>query len=299
MPETDSRPAPTVDPLLLARLGRLSLMARSVVEGVIAGLHRSPYRGLSLEFTSHRAYTPGDEIRRIDWKAFGRLDRFFVKEYEEETNLRAHVLVDASASMAYGAGTGKYGYASLLACALVYLLLRQRDAVGLTVYGEEARGSLPARSALNHLEACARELERHVPGGVADTPGALEALASGLRKRGLVILVSDLLDDPELLFLSLQKLRHRRHDVVVLQVLDGDELSLPFDDPARFLDLETRLRVDADATEIRREYRRLIDRHVGTVRHACHANRIDHALFVTSEPLEQSLVRYLSRREGR
>jgi uncharacterized protein (DUF58 family) len=285
--------------LLLARLGRLSLMARSVVEGAIAGLHRSPYRGLSLEFTSHRAYAPGDEIRRIDWKAFGRLDRFFVKEYEEETNLRAHVLVDASASMAYGGAQGKYGYASLLACALVYLLLRQRDSVGLTVYGEETRGSLPARSTFNHLEACARELERHAPGGTGDTASALEALASGLRKRGLIILVSDLLDEPERLFVSLQKLRHRRHDAIVMQVLHRDELGLPFDEPTLFLDMETPLRVAADAAEVRREYRRLIDRHVATVRQACHANRVDHALFVTSEPLEQSLVRYLSRREGR
>jgi uncharacterized protein (DUF58 family) len=288
-----------IDPLLLAKLSRLSLLARTVVEGIIAGLHKSPYRGLAMEFTAHRPYTPGDEIRRIDWKAYGRLDRFFIKEYEEETNLRAYLMVDASASMGYGRQVSKLRYASLLACSVAYLLLRQRDSMGLVTYRDQLKKIIPPRNAFNHLELMAAELEGLEPKDGTDTPRAIETLASGLKRRSLIVIISDLLDDPDRFSLSLKQLRHQRNDVIVFQVLDPDELELPFDRQTLFLDSESDLRVATNPSEIRREYRKILGEYVERIRSFCHANAVDHQLFNTAEPLDRALVRYLSRREKR
>lgn len=290
--------SPLLEPHLLARLGRLSLLARYVVEGVIAGLHRSPYRGFSMEFTSHRAYSPGDEIRRVDWKAYGRLDRFFVKEYEEETNLKAHILVDTSASMGYGRRGSKLAYGSLLACSLAYLLLRQRDSVGLALFRDRILRTISPRSAMSQLETIARELDQAEAGEGTDAGSAIEALASGLKRRGLIILISDLLDDPERVSLSLKQLRHQKHDVIVFQLLDRDELELPFERPSLFVDSESDLRVSTSAPDIRRDYKEILGTYLARLRSFCHANWVDYALFPTDVPLELALVRYLSRREG-
>jgi uncharacterized protein (DUF58 family) len=252
-----------------------------------------------MEFTSHRPYVPGDEIRRIDWKAYARMDRHFIKEYEEETNLRAHLVVDCSASMGYGEPLSKFRYASVLACSLAYLLLRQRDSVGLVTYRRGIARMLPARSAFSHLEAVAGELEAAVPEGETDTGRAIESLASGLKRRSLIVLVSDLLDDPERIFLALKQLRHQRHDVVVFQVLHEDELTLPFGKPTLFLDAESDQRVATHPADIRAEYRRILGDYLERVRSFCHATAVDHQLFSTAEPLDTALVRYLSRREGR
>jgi uncharacterized protein (DUF58 family) len=298
-PRPQSAPGGMFDPLVLAKLGRLSLLARTVVEGVIAGLHRSPYRGFSLEFTSHRAYSPGDEIRRIDWKAYGRIDRYFIKEYEEETNLKAYLLVDGSASMGYGRAVSKLRHASLLACSLSYLLLRQRDSVGLAVYRESLLRLIPARSTFNHLEVLAGELEGLTPAAGTDTARAVEALAQGLRRRSLIIVISDLLDDPDRLGRALKQLRHRKHDVIVFQVLDGDELELPFNRQTLFLDPESDLKVATNPADIRSEYRAILGEYLERIRHLCHSTAIDYALLSTAEPLDRSLVRFLSRRMGR
>jgi uncharacterized protein (DUF58 family) len=292
-------PGTLYDPLLLAGIGRLSLIARSVVEGVIAGLHRSPYRGFSLEFTSHRPYAPGDEIRRIDWKAYGRVDRYFVKEYEEETNLKAWVMVDSSASMGYGRGVTKLRFASLLACSLSYLLVRQRDSVGLATFRDGLLRVTPARSAFNHLEAIATELESTGPVGTTDTARAIEALASGLKRRGLIILISDLLDDPDRIALALKSLRHRKNDVIVLQVLDPDELDLPFSRQTLFLDPEGEAKVQTDPADIRADYQGILGAWLDRLRSLCHANQVDYELFSTGKPLDRALIRYLSRREAR
>jgi uncharacterized protein (DUF58 family) len=287
-----------LDPLLLAKMGRLSLVARQVVEGVITGLHRSPYRGLSTEFTEHRQYTPGDEIRRIDWKAYGRLDKYFVKEYEEETNLKAYLMVDCSASMGYGEGLTKYAYGSILASALAYLLLRQRDSVGLVTYTDDVLRIIPPRSSFNHLEVISSELEDREPAGSTDTVRAIEVLASGLKRRGLIILVTDALEDPEGLALSLKQLRHKRNEVILFQVLTDEELNLPFRRPALFLDPESDDRVVTSPEDIRREYRKILGKHLEKIKWACHANHVDYELFSTGRPLDQALVRYLARREG-
>jgi uncharacterized protein (DUF58 family) len=299
MPPEDHRKniSELLDPLLVARLGRLSLVARHVVEGVIAGLHRSPYRGLSMEFTEHRQYVPGDEIRRIDWKAYGRLDKYFIKEYEEETNLKAYIMVDCSASMGYGRELSKFRYASLLAASLAYLLLRQRDSVGLVTYNDGIRKLIPPRSAVNHLEIIAGELEGRETGGETDTGRAVEMLASSLKRRSLIIIISDVLDDPERFALSLKQLRHKRNEAIVFQVLDDDEISFPFKRPTLFLDLESEERITTSPEDIKKEYKRILARHLERVKRSCHSNFVDYELFPTDGSLSQALVRYLARRE--
>jgi uncharacterized protein (DUF58 family) len=293
------RPGRYFDPVVLARISNLTLRARHVVEGLMAGLHRSSLRGLSVEFAQHRPYTPGDELRRVDWKLFGRQDRYFVKEYEAETNLRAHLFVDASASMGYaGSGISKFDYAATLAASLAYLMLLQRDAVGLVLMGAGAPRVLPARSQPHHLHAIIAELEGARPAGATDVRAALAEVAGGLHRRGLCILISDLLDDPQGVEQGLRHLHHRRHDLMVLQLADRDELELPFNKLTLFRDLEGPLQLTTDPREIRREYCAAVEEHLAQVRALCRRTGADHDLFVTDEPLDRGLVRYLARREG-
>ena len=293
------RPGRYFDPVVLGRISNLTLRARHVVEGLMAGLHRSSLRGLSVEFAQHRPYTPGDELRRVDWKLFGRQDRYFVKEYEAETNLRAHLFVDASASMGYaGSGISKFDYAATLAASLAYLMLLQRDAVGLVLMGAGAPRVLPARSQPHHLHAIIAELEAARPAGATDVRAALAEVAGGLHRRGLCILISDLLDDPQGVEQGLRHLRHRRHDLMVLHLADRDELELPFSKLTLFRDLEGPLQLTTDPREIRREYCAAVEEHLAQVRALCRRTGADHDLFVTDEPLDRGLVRYLARREG-
>jgi uncharacterized protein (DUF58 family) len=292
------RPGRYFDPAVLARISNLTLRARHVVEGLMAGLHRSSLRGLSVEFSEHRPYTPGDELRRVDWKLFGRQDRYFVKEYEAETNLRAHLFVDASASMAYGGSAmSKFDYAATLAASLAYLMLLQRDAVGLVVMGAGPPRVLPPRSQPHHLQAIIAELEAARPAGATDVRAALAEVAGGLHRRGLCILISDLLDDPQGVEQGLRHLHHRRHDLMVLQLADRDELELPFRKLTLFRDLEGPLQLTTDPREIRREYCAAIEEHLAQVRALCRRSGADHDLFVTDQPLDRGLVRYLARRE--
>ena len=297
--EGPALPGRYFDPTVLARISNLTLRARHVVEGLMAGLHRSSLRGLSVEFSEHRAYAPGDELRRVDWKLFGRQDRYFVKEYEAETNLRAHLFVDASASMGYaGSGLSKYDYAATVAASLAYLMLLQRDAVGLVLMGAGPPRVLPPRSRLHHLRAIIAELEAARPAGAADVRATLADVAGGLHRRGLCILVSDLLDDPQGLELGLRHLHHRKNDVMVLHVADRDELELPFDRLTLFRDLERPLELTTDPREIRREYRAVFEEHLAAVRGLCRRGGADYELLVTDQAPERALVRYLARREG-
>ena len=293
------RPGRYFDPVVLARISNLQLRARHVVEGLMAGLHRSSLRGLSVEFSEHRPYAPGDELRRIDWKLFGRQDRYYVKEYEAETNLRAHLFVDASASMGYaGGGVSKFDCAATIAASLAYLMLLQRDAVGLVLMGPGGPRVLPPRSQPHHLHAIIAELEAARPAGKTDVRAALAEVAGGLRRRGLCVLISDLLDDPEGLELGLRHLHHRRNDLMVLQVADRDELELPFTKLTRFVDLESPLELTTDPREIRAEYRAAVTEHLGRVRGLCRRTGADYELVVTDESLDGALVRYLARRGG-
>jgi len=258
MPTSTSRDLRFLDPAVIARLGTMELKARTVVEGFLSGLHRSPYKGFSVEFAEYRQYLPGDDLSTLDWKVYARTDRHYIKKYEEETNLECHLLLDVSASMAYrgGAPMSKLEYGSVLAASLAFLMNRQRDATGLIAFDERIAFRLPASARPGHLHALLLGLEHLKPGTRSDVGRPLHQLAEALVKRSLVVLISDLLDDPEPIIKGLRHLRFRGTDVVVFQVLDPHELTFPFQGASRFRDVESNAEVTADAASVRAAYLR-------------------------------------------
>lgn len=287
------------DPAVLARLSNLYLKARWVVEGMMSGLHRSRAKGFSVEFEQHREYAPGDELRRLDWKALGKVDRYFIKEYEDESNLRAHLVLDVSASMDYSSnGVTKFEYASILVASLAYLILRQQDAVGLTTFSTQIDSALPPKATRAYLVELLQHLESRTTHGETSIGRILGEVASGLRRRGLVILVSDLLDEPESILEGLRLFRFKGNDVLVFHVLDETELTLPFSGNTRFEDIEDAgLRVTADPRAIQAEYQKTVNAHIEALRSGCHRHAIDYQLVSTSTPLDQAMVSYLSWRK--
>lgn len=228
-----------LDPAALDRFGRLELLARLIVEGVMSGLHKSPFKGFSVEFAEHRHYGPGDEIRHIDWRAFGKTDRFFVKEFEEETNLKAYLVVDTSGSMAYAGRTiSKLDYARQLAAAFAYMMISQRDAVGLVTFDSALRAMIPARSAPSHFSVLCKSLAETIPGGERPLSGILHGLAETIKRRGMVMIFSDGFDKLDDLTSALKHLRHRRHEVVLFHVLAPEEEEFPFRGQTQFKNLE-------------------------------------------------------------
>lgn len=292
-----ARPREFLDPAVLARLGTLDLKARTVVEGFLSGLHRSPFKGFSVEFAEYRQYIHGDDLSTIDWKVFARSDRHYVKKFEEETNLRCHVLLDISASMGYGShGITKYEYAQCLAASLGYLMNRQRDAVGLAAFDDEIRTMLPASARPGHLRALLLTLEQLRLGNQTNVSKPLHQLADTLTKRGMVVLISDLLDDPERVIRGLKDFRFRGTDVIVFHVLDPDELTFPFERATRFEDLETREEVMAVPSVARAQYLKGIGDLVDRYKRELGSAGIDYLQLSTAEPLEMALLAYLSTR---
>lgn len=286
------------DPLVLARLSNLYLRARWVVEGIMSGIHRSRSKGFSVEFESHREYSPGDELRRIDWKALGKFDRYFIKETEDETNLRATLVLDASASMDYSSnGVTKFEYASILTASLAYLILKQQDAAGVVTFSDKVESFIPPKAKRGYIFEILRALEAHRPSGETNTGRILQEIAGKMKRRGMVILVSDLLDDPEEVLKGLRLFRFNGHDVIVFHVMDSAEIELPFDGNILFEDLEQAdLKVTADPQTIRQAYRGVVDEFIDHLRKECHASSIDYQLVSTSTPLDRALVSYLSWR---
>lgn len=286
-----------LDPAIVARLGTIDLKARTIVEGFLTGLHRSPYKGFSVEFAEYRQYLPGDDLATLDWKVYARSDRHFVKKYEEETNLTCHLLLDVSASMGYGSGpVTKLQYGSYLAGALAYLMNRQRDAFGLIAFDAGITSLVPASARTGHLRAVLLALERLKLGAHTNVAKPLHDLAAAVRKRGLVVLVSDLLDDPQAVLDGLKHFRYRGTDVIVFHVLDPYELTFPFEQAARFRDMETADEVMAVPAAVRRDY---IDRMQAMIAHYKRELAlvgIDHCLLDTSQPLELGLMAYLMTR---
>jgi len=286
-----------LDPAVLARLGTLELRARTIVEGFLSGLHRSPFKGFSVEFAEYRQYMPGDDLATIDWKVYARTDRHYVKKFEEETNLGCHILLDVSASMGYGSGAmTKLEYGSCLAASLAYLMNRQRDAIGLTAFDDRIVTMLPASARPGHLRSVLLTLDRLRLGSTTNVSKPLHQLADSLSKRGIVVLISDLLDDPERVIRGLKHFQFRGTDVIVFQVLDRDEIEFPFDRATRFEDLETRHEVTAVPIVVREEYRRRIGALIDLYRRELGAVGIDYHLLETSQPLELALLAYLSTR---
>jgi uncharacterized protein (DUF58 family) len=290
-----------LDPGIIARLGTMELKARTVVEGFLSGLHRSPYKGFSVEFAEYRQYLPGDDLNTLDWKVYARTDRHYVKKFEEETNLECHLLLDQSASMAYrgAAPMSKLEYGSVLAASLAFLMNRQRDASGLIAFDEQIRFRLPAAGRPGHLHALLLALERIQPGLRSNVGRPLHQLAEALLKRSLVVLISDLLDDPEPVIRGLRHLKFRGSDVVVFQVLDPNELTFPFKGAAKFKDIETDEEVVADPARARRDYLRELAGLTLRYDRELRGAGIDYVQLDTSQPLDFALLTYLSARARR
>lgn len=284
----------------LSKLAGVKLRARAVMDGVLSGLHKSPHQGQSVEFSEHKEYAPGDELRHLDWKAYGKFDKYYVKRFEHETNLRATLVIDGSASMAYrSGGLSKLEVATTLAGALCYLLVRQQDAAGLSVVTGEGARDIPPRSAARHLSVLLETLERIQPAGTTDLHLAADHLAEQGMRRSMICVFSDLFDDRPEALKRIVQLRQRRHDVVVFHVMDPAELTFPFDDPTLFLSMEDDRRVEVNPREIRQSYLEEIATFQKSVRELCAANDVDYQLVVTDQPLDQMLLRFIARREGR
>ena len=289
-----------LDPAIVARIGSIELIARAVVEGFLVGLHRSPFKGFSVEFSEFRPYVPGDDTTTIDWKLAARRDRYYVKKFEEETNLECHLLLDVSASMAYGSHpVSKLRYGCFVLAALAYLMHRQRDAVALTLFDEEVVDALPAGSRSGHLRRVLARLSRAAAGSRSDVAMPLERLAASLRRRGLVVLVSDLLDDPAAIIEGLRHLRFRGSDVLVFQVLDPAELTFPFEEAARFRDLESADEVPVVPARARRRYLEEMEALVARYREALRPADVDYHLLRTDRPLDTALLAFIAARGRR
>ena len=292
-------------PEVLSKISRLELRARHVVEGFVSGMHKSPYKGYSVEFANHRPYVPGDDIRHLDWRVYAKADRFFIKEYEEETNMRVHLLLDCSGSMAYPEhpGTGrmtKWDYASTLAASLAHLLIYQQDGVGLTLFDSEIRRQLPVSTNRATLMDFTNAVEASDPRNKTDLKVLFHQLAGRIPRRGMVVILSDLLTNVDDVIRGLQRFRFGRHDVLVLHVLDHDELQFPFSDRTLFEGMEdVNLEVLTDPQSLRGSYLAALEAFLGKVRRACLDVKIDYALISTAESLDVALTTFLATRMHR
>ena len=292
----------SLDPRTLAKLSGLALRARHIVEGYVAGLHKSPYHGFSIEFAEHREYAPGDDLRYVDWKVFGRTDKVYLKQYEDETNLICYLVLDVSESMTYqsrAAAMSKLEYAQCVAAALGWLVLKQQDAVGLSTFDNQIRAMIRPAGNPSHLEQILHVMEAVVPGKKTAAGPIFHELAQRLTKRGVVIVLSDLFDDVESLAAGLKHFRHRRHDVVLLHVLDPAELEFPFRGPTEFKGLEEFPEVQADPAVIRRAYLRELNAYRQSLEQACRREHIDYFLLRTDQPLDLALTQVLATRQRR
>lgn len=288
-----------LDPHALAKVQSMDLVAKLVVEGFITGLHKSPYHGFSVEFAEHRQYIPGDPFKHVDWKLFGKSDRLYVKTYEQETNLRAHILLDVSASMGYASpgNITKFKYASFLGAALSYMMLRQQDAVGLLTFRDRIETIIPPRAVPRHLRVLLRELEKTQPSSTTAMAGALHEMAERISRRGLVVLISDLMDDPEEVMDALKHFRHRQHEVVVFHVLDPHEIEFPFQEEVAFVDMETNEELMTHPWEVAKEYRKRLAEWSENYKTLCLQNRIEYERLSTSTPFDVALMSYLEKRK--
>lgn len=291
-----------VQPEALAKVTRMNLVARAVVEGFIAGLHRSPFRGFSVEFAEHREYMPGDNLKDLDWQVFGRTDRFYIKQYEEETNLRAHILLDTSSSMSYKSdetSLTKLEYACYLAACLSYLMVRQQDSVGLVCFDDRIRTHIPPRSTPSHLSVMLRHLETLKTGTGVPTncSKAFHDLAEFIRRRGLLIILSDLYDDPREVIRGLRHFRYKKHEVILFHIFDKWELDFPFRKLSDFIDMETNEEIQVDPRYIRDEYRKEMQGFIEGYKRDCATSQVEYVQTDTSVPYDFMLFSYLAKRK--
>ncbi|RCK75122.1 MAG: hypothetical protein IGBAC_1258 [Ignavibacteriae bacterium] len=286
-------------PDFVAKLGNLELIARLVVEGFITGLHKSPYHGFSVEFAEHRQYMPGDEPKHIDWKIYGRTDRFFIKQFEEETNLKAYIILDASRSMAFSSSKriSKLEYAAYVSAALAYLMVQQRDAVGLTVYDEKLRIYMPPHATKAYLKEILYQLGKTQAEGKTGTASTLHLIAERIKRRGLVIILSDLFDNAKDVVTALKHFRHKKNEVIVMQILDPIEKSFAFGGDAIFRDMETKEEITTQPYHLQKAYQEEMRKFLEYYKKECRENNIDYVLLDTSVPFDVALFQYLSKRQ--
>ena len=288
-----------LDPRELSKIARLEIRARLIVEGFISGLHKSPYHGASVEFAEHREYVPGDDIRHIDWKVYGRSERYYIKQYEEETNLRTEILLDASESMNYGShAMTKLEYGRTLAAAMAFLILKQRDAVGAMVFDDKVRAAVPLSSSPSHLRNLVNVVSAEAGQDSTDMGEVLARVADRIKRKSLLILISDLFDSPEKIDKGLRQLRHDRHEVMLFHLMDPDELKFPFQRMTRFEGLEDYPDLLANPNALREAYLKEIESYLGHVKKQCRNNRIQYGLVDTSRRFDVVLTEFLAARSG-
>jgi uncharacterized protein (DUF58 family) len=298
-----------LDPKALAKISKLELIARGVVEGFVSGRHRSPYKGFSVEFAEHRQYVPGDDIRDLDWRVYGKSDRYYIKQYIEETNLRSVILLDASGSMRY-AGTqaaqhngrplSKFEYAQFLAATLTHLMIHQQDAVGLVTFDTKIRRYIPTRSRASHLRVILQELAQTEPGGETAPAPIFHDIAERAHRRGMIIIISDLFDDPEEIMSALHHFRYRKHEIMVLHVMAEEELTFPFEKWSLFRDLELdSRRIQLDPRSIRSEYLSRVNAFIKRLEQGCGQMDVDYVPLSTKRSFDEALAHYLATRRSK
>lgn len=285
-----------IDPLVLARIDNLDLLSRTVVEGFIGGLHRSPYRGLSVDFAEHRQYMPGDDIRLIDWRVYGRTDRFYIKQFEADSNTNFTVMIDTSKSMGFAhSGISKLDYARYLGACLIYFAAKQRDRVGFASFADDVVDYVPPSA--KHRDQILHTIDRLEPGGTSDLDRPMWRLAQTSRRRGIMVLISDLYETPQSVLSAVQRLAFRGNDMIVFHLLDHAEIDFPFESSANYRDMESGDSVPVLPDRLRERYRELVGEHIDSLGRLLGQNRIDYALLDTSQPLDQALFAYLSTRQ--
>ena len=284
-----------VDPKVLARLGSLELLARTVVDGFINGLHKAPYLGVSVDFAEHRGYMPGDDIRFIDWRVFARTDRFYVKRFEADTNTNFSVLFDISRSMSFGGkGLTKLDYGRYLAACLTYFCTKQRDRVGLVTFDEDIVTRVPPSA--KHLDVVLHELDRIEAGRPGSFERPLFKATEFFKRRGIIVVISDFYEDPQKLVDALKPLSYGGNDLIVFHILDQAEIYFPYDEATSFQDLETGQKMPVVPEKLREQYRQLVQEHIAALSQTCSENRIDYALFNTATPIDHALFKFLAMR---
>lgn len=287
-----------LDPSIISKISNLELRARLIVEGFLLGLHKSPYHGFSIEFSQHRPYMQGDSPKDIDWKVYGKSDRFYVKQYEEETNLKSYLLLDVSKSMTFASEgrISKLEYASQLSASLSYLMIKQKDAVSLSVYADQIKKYLPPNSSRIYLKEIISVLSKIVPETVTNTSFCLNQISDKITKRGLVVIISDLFDDPEKVINAIKKFRFYKNEVIVFQILDPAERNFSFQKDAIFKDLETGEEITTQPYQIQKSYRDAMETFLHKIKSECLRNGVEYNLIDTSTPFDKALFTYLQKR---
>ena len=284
-------------PSIIKKIDNLSLRAKLVVEGFIVGLHKSPYHGFSIEFSEHRPYTFGDEIKFIDWKLLAKTDKLYIKQFEEETNLKSYILFDKSSSMGYGSNDiTKFEYAKTICACLSYLMIKQQDAVGLITFDKKINISIPPKSKISHLNYLLKVLNNTKIEGETKISYILHSLAESIKKRGLIILISDLMDNPKDVLKGLRHFRYKGHEVMIFHIIDDKEIEFDFNSPINFIDLETKKMIKTDPRQIKVEYKKSFNQFCENYKKECNKNKIDYIPINTSYSIDKTLIQYFIKR---